>query len=41
LKKLVSTVSRYIQDHAVNQQDIRLDWDAMCKLSEKAPKIKS
>jgi len=41
LKKLVSTVSRYIQNHAENQQDIRLDWDAMCELSSKAPKIKS
>ena len=41
LLKLVSTVSRYIQHHAENQQDIRLDWDAVCKLSSKAPKIKS
>lgn len=41
LLKLVSTVSRYIQHHEKNQQDIRLDWDAVCKLSSKAPKIKS
>jgi len=41
LLKLVSTVSRYIQHHAENQEDIRLDWDAVCKLSSKAPKIKS
>ncbi len=41
LLKLVSTVSRYIKHHEENQQDIRLDWDAMCELSSEAPDIKS
>lgn len=40
LVKLVSTVRRYIQKHELNQEEIRLDWDAMCKLSEQAPELK-
>ena len=40
LVKLVSTVRRYINGHEVNQQDIRLDWDAVCELSSKAPELK-
>ena len=40
LVKLVSTVRRYIQEHQINQEDIRLDWDAVCKLSSKAPELK-
>lgn len=40
LLKLVSTVSRYIKGHDAEQDDIRLDWDAMCKLSSKAPELK-
>lgn len=39
LLKLVSTVSRYIRHHKENQQDIRLDWDAVCELSSEAPDI--
>tara|TARA_Y100000592_G_C5482053_1_gene326292 strand:+ start:1754 stop:3001 length:1248 start_codon:yes stop_codon:yes gene_type:complete len=40
LVKLVSTVRRYINGHEMNQQDIRLDWDAVCKLSVEAPELK-
>jgi len=40
LVKLVSTVRRYIQNHEAGQEDLRLDWDAMCELSSKAPEIK-
>ena len=40
LVKLVSTVRRYIQGHEANQEEIRLDWDAMCKLSSEAPELK-
>ena len=40
LVKLVSTVRRYINGHEENQEDIRLDWDAVCKLSSKAPELK-
>tara|TARA_R100000353_G_scaffold35307_1_gene28105 strand:+ start:591 stop:1838 length:1248 start_codon:yes stop_codon:yes gene_type:complete len=40
LVKLVSTVRRYIQEHQINQEDIRLDWDAVCKLSVEAPELK-
>ena len=40
LVKLVSTVRRYIQGHEMNQEDIRLDWDAVCKLSSEAPELK-
>ena len=40
LVKLVSTVRRYIQEHEENQDEIRLDWDAMCKLSSEAPELK-
>ena len=40
LVKLVSTVSRYINGHEKEQTDIRLDWDAVCKLSSEAPELK-
>jgi hypothetical protein len=40
LVKLVSTVRRYINGHEVNQEELRLDWDAMCELSKQAPEIK-
>ena len=40
LVKLVSTVRRYIQEHEAEQDNIRLDWDAMCKLSSEAPELK-
>ena len=40
LVKLVSTVSRYINGHNEGQEDIRLDWNAVCELSSKAPELK-
>ena len=40
LVKLVSTVRRYINGHEAGQEDLRLDWDAMCELSKQAPEIK-
>lgn len=40
LIKLVSTVGRYIRNHEENQDEIRLDWDAVCKLSVEAPELK-
>tara|TARA_R110002012_G_scaffold303918_1_gene506203 strand:+ start:2076 stop:3338 length:1263 start_codon:yes stop_codon:yes gene_type:complete len=40
LVKLVSTVGRYIRGHEEGQEEVRLDWDAVCKLSEQAPEIK-
>ena len=40
LVKLVSTVRRYIDRHEEGQEEIRLDWDAVCKLSSEAPELK-